>query len=96
MKTIWKATLPLSPTQDISIPAGAKFLSVAGQGDALCAWFLCDSKAPQVNRQIRIVGTGHEVPHDGVYLGTALLMDGQLVLHLFETVMVSEERQKVN
>ncbi len=85
MSTIWKTILSAVDKQTISVPQGARFLTVGAQGSDICLWFLCNPDNAPENRAIRIYGTGHEVPETpGEYIGTALLFDGTLVLHAFE------------
>lgn len=40
---------------------------------------------PGPTRSFRVYGTGHSLPPDLEYVGTALAPGGQLVWHLFET-----------
>jgi hypothetical protein len=83
MKAVWK--FALHPYKINMMPVGAKPLSVHAQGDDLCMWALVDTEAPLEKRGFVIVGTGHEVhDHTGEFIGTALLANGSLVLHIFE------------
>jgi hypothetical protein len=83
MKAFWKFVL--HPYARNMLPVGAKLLSVHAQGDDLCLWALVDTEAPLEDREFVIVGTGHEVhDHAGAFIGTALLANGRLVLHVFE------------
>ena len=83
MKTIWKSLLRDQPLQELEVPEGAEFLCAREQGNVLAVWYLCDSDKPPTKRKIAICGTGHEAP-DGRYIGTGLLFDGRLVVHVFE------------
>lgn len=84
MKAVWKFTL--HPYARNMMPVGAKPLSVHAQGSDICMWALVDTEAELEDRQFVIVGTGHEVhDHAGEFVGTALLADGRLVLHVFES-----------
>lgn len=83
MKVIWKTILEAVDNQLITLPKDAKFLHIHEQHEQICLWFECDSNITTEQRQIRIVGTGHNAPN-GQYLGTGFLMDGQLVLHVYE------------
>lgn len=68
------------------MPDGAKFLHAAAQHGHVTLWFLCDATAPIVRRKFFVCGTGHNLIDDGAkYLGTVLLYDDSLVLHVFET-----------
>jgi hypothetical protein len=83
MKAVWKFVI--HPYAMNMMPVGAKPLSVHAQGDDLFLWALVDTEAELEDREFVIVGTGHELPdHAGEFLGTALLADGRLVLHVFE------------
>lgn len=88
MKTVYKYRLQPEDEQLLHLPADARFLHVAQQGEYnsdIFAWVLLDPTAPTVERRIRIYGTGHEIP-DSIYLaflGT-LQMNSGLVWHVFE------------
>lgn len=86
MQTIWKTALKVADEQEIEVPSGAEFLTARDQKEEVCIWFRCDPDAPKVNRRISIRGTGHSAPssEDGRYLGTAFLLGGSLVFHVFE------------
>ena len=81
---IWKFELSTAPTAGLIMPAGAKVLTVAAQGERVCIWALCDPDAPKENRDFTILGTGFSAPPDAsAYLGTAHTTDG-FVWHVFE------------
>lgn len=89
MRTIWKYT-PLSFPQPmpIEMPKGARILKVGAQNENLVFWALVDPAAEKEKREFFLIGTGHKMLDaiDGAtYLGSAMLNDGHLVLHLFET-----------
>lgn len=79
--TIWKYTLSVTNEQKISMPSGAQLLTVQLQGGMPCLWALVNPAAPQVERKIRIHGTGHEV-QGGEYVET--FQWGPLVFHVFD------------
>lgn len=84
-RTIWKATLRAPGVQQIEVPAGAELLCAREQYDNICIWFRCDPSAPKELRDIAVVGTGHPAPNgEGRYIGTAALMGGNLIYHVFE------------
>lgn len=86
MLTIWKATLPIKPQQEIEVPENSKFLFIAEQDGELTIWFKCDPGANTEKRKIVIKGTGHfNVPEPGLshYIGSCLMSNG-LVWHVFE------------
>ena len=82
-KTIWKYELAIEDWVRVTIPDGARFLKVGGQGGKLCLWVLVDLEKPPRAYYFRIFGTGHDIP-DGIgeYIGTAQI--GSFVWHLFE------------
>ncbi len=96
-KVIWKHELEKTDRQTIRIPRGAKLLSAREQnGDAVCVWFECDPNVEVEGRDILIFGTGNPIPKfqmcpDPRYLGTAVLMGGRLVLHVYEFLDDTEE-----
>lgn len=79
---IWKQVL--EPETTFNPPIGTEFLHVAEQNGQVCLWFLCDPAQPTESRKVVCVGTGHETPANGEYLGSALLMHSTLVIHAFE------------
>jgi hypothetical protein len=83
MQTIWKYTL--LPDQTLEMPAGAQVLTVREQGATIALWAKVDTLAPTEKRRFVVFGTGHEMPGLAlVYIGTAMLQGGALVLHAFE------------
>ena len=83
MQTIWKTVLRPADVQEITVPAGAKFLCAREQHEEICVWYRCDPDQPKVPRGVAIVGTGHPAPDDGKYIGTASLRGGALMFHVF-------------
>lgn len=85
---IWKAELEITDSQEIEVPEGAIFLCAREQGDHVCVWFRCNPSADKVKRTIWMRGTGHDAPEfrDAFYLGTAIILGGQLVWHVFEQI----------
>ena len=82
MRTVWKFTL--HPDQPVKMPVGAQALYVAEQHGDLCLWALVDDTAELAPREFLIVGTGHDAGAAGSYIGSALMMGGMLVSHVFE------------
>lgn len=82
-RTIWKIALSPIDKQEVQIPDGAQLLCAREQHDTICIWFACDPRAPTVPRRIAIVGTGHPAPLQGQYLGTAHMLGGRAVFHIF-------------
>lgn len=82
MRTIWKVILDQTDIQTIEVRKGAKFLCIREQYGQVCLWFSCDPGMAKDKWRIAIAGTGHNEPV-GDYLGTAFLLEGQLVLHVY-------------
>ncbi len=83
--TIWKAQLANVAVQEIEVPEGSELLCARGKHGVICVWYRCDPAAPKTRRKIAIVGTGQGAPGaEGRYLGTAFLLGGDLVFHVFE------------
>jgi len=82
---IWKWTLKVNNQQKISMPAGAKPLSVQIQHGGLQLWALCDENAQRVERTIAIYETGESIPDEpGEFIGTFQAGGGGLVFHVFD------------
>ena len=73
----------------IEMPIGAKIISVGCQNDELFLWAHVDTEKATEKRKIAVYGTGHEVTHEGVFIGTVLMFDGSLVLHVMDCGMVT-------
>lgn len=87
MQTVHKYSLLTADTVDIIMPKDAKILHIDVQDDRLCMWALIDSKRTLERRRFRIAGTGHELKEPKLeHLGSALLYNGKLVLHVFEVL----------
>lgn len=85
MRRIFKYPLQITDIQYVMMPKGAEILSVAVQNEIVCLWALVNPELQYVSREIRIVGTGNPAPDGNVrFIGTVLMLDGQLVWHVFE------------
>jgi len=85
MQAIWKFELPMHDRVTITMPVGAEVLHMAAQGDTICLWARVDRDSGLEQRRFHVIATGQE--HEKLpefYLGTVLLLDGRLVLHVFE------------
>lgn len=82
---IYKHTLEVTDSQVVRMSKGARLLHVAEQRGELCLWTLVDITAEDVSRYIYIVGTGNpaNVALTTDYVGTAQMMNGALVWHVF-------------
>lgn len=86
MKTIWKYPLRNLEHQSIAMPLDAEALCVQMQDGQACLWVICDPKATNVVRRVRIIRTGGSVPDADwgpfwSYVGT--FQDGSFVGHVF-------------
>lgn len=63
---IWKYKLHLTEFQEVSMPQGAKILSVQVQDDQICFWVILkdEAYAKYEEKQFLIVGTGTAMPTD--------------------------------
>lgn len=98
IKRIWKYTLEVTDEQEIEMPDVLKFRHVAPTYKAPDAPWGLVSQSPQNERinvwaevnacselrkkKFYVVGTGHPLPEDGIFVGTAPMPSG-LVWHVF-------------
>ena len=75
----------------ISMPIGAKILSIGAQGSSVVLWALVDERLKEETRIFYGAPTGSDLPEDArVFLGTAQVTYGSelaglgLVFHVFE------------
>jgi hypothetical protein len=86
MKVIWKYQLELKDSQEISMPRGAKILTVQTQSGIPCLWVLVDPERMFETKLIRIFGTGNDFELvDYKYIGTFQINKGDLIFHVFES-----------
>lgn len=83
---IWKYPLEVIDRQAITMPPGAKLLTVQMQYGKCCLWALVDeTKNDTAARRIAIYGTGNPMPDSpGEYIATFQMLNGKLVFHAFE------------
>lgn len=86
---IFKYPIEIADRVSILMPKGARILCFQTQEEIPCIWAAVDPGALMVPRRFRVVGTGHEVKVDvdsmaSAYVGTAQMMGGRLVWHLFD------------
>lgn len=86
MKTIYKYNLELGDdTQSLSLPKGAKILTVQIQGNYLCLWALVDKEAEEYeSRTILICDTCHDAGECTAEHYIATVQVGIFVWHIFE------------
>ena len=84
MKEIWKFTLPVTDYPVVSMPKGARVLSVGVQHGEVQIWALVDPEAPKELRGFRVAGTGHPLEDEIESLRfIGLVQMGDLVWHIF-------------
>ncbi len=87
MITVQKADVPLNAESSvINMPVGAEVLSVDNQREKISLWYKCDMTARTEPRSFVICGTGQSLPAraDLTFIGSVLLREGTLVIHVFE------------
>lgn len=67
----------------VEMPAGAEILTAREQHGGICVWARVNPDSPKQHRRFRVAGTGHPDVQPWLYVGTAFLMAGQLVFHVF-------------
>ena len=83
MRTIWKFALEVTGVPQVfDVPRGAKVVRVAEQNGKVAMWVDVDTKRPVDERTYQIFGTGHTVPEDAIYMGSADMKP--FVWHVFE------------
>lgn len=84
MQRVYKYQLPMNDWVSITMPAGAEPLCVEVQNGLPCLWARITVDNPPAVHHFRIAGTGHDLGSNvGRHLGSVLLHDGALVLHVF-------------
>ena len=87
--TIFKYALPVREEFTLSLPMGARILTVQVQHGIPVLWAIVrDPSEAERERRFAMRGTGHRLDeeltvHD-TYIATSHLHDGDLVFHLFE------------
>lgn len=97
MHSVWKFIIPTEDVFTISVPQGARILSVAAQGDCPFIWAEVDPRKPKEDRRFRMCGTGHPIPeHESrKFVGTFFLRGESLVFHVFELAQSGEGKSDV-
>lgn len=92
MKKIFKYEVLIRDHFNISMPKGAKILTVQAQHKVPQLWALIDPDEEETLRNFRLAGTGHDIPADlhregeYKYIGSFQLFNGDLIYHLFELI----------
>lgn len=90
---VFKYPVPITDTFSIAIPQSGQILDVQVQQGTPVMWALVNPDAPKMERQFRLLGTGHPIEAEERYqfehIATFQLDEGTLVFHLFEVVPTS-------
>lgn len=91
-RKIFKYPLKIVDMQVVSFPMGAKILSVKEQSNIPVLYALVDIDADSEDRVIAMFGTGEDCgyPSTDDFIGTVMLMNGTLVLHVFKGELIKE------
>lgn len=86
MTKVYKFPLEISDEQKVSMPEGAKVLTVQVQKGKPCLWAECNTDEEPVLRTFLIRGTGHPIDDEieKEYIGTIQMCEGSIVFHVFE------------
>jgi len=88
VRTIWKHVIPAKAVFMevwLPIPVAARFIHCAPQFGEVALWFeVPDTEGSTANRGYRLYGTGQPIDERFTYVGTALMHNGELVLHVYE------------
>lgn len=91
MRTVYKYIIPSNEDNYyLNLPIGSEILYAREQGNDICVWALVNTKKSlRTNRVIRLAGTGHPLDDttNYIYLGSAHLHGGSLIIHVFEEVV---------
>lgn len=83
---IYKYPLQITGYQTLSLPKGAKLLSVQMQGATCCLWALVDPEHNiRESRTLRMLCTGESFIKEGDYISTFQIPNQGLVFHVFES-----------
>lgn len=83
---IWKFPIRCEDLNEVSMPVGARLLTVQVQGSAPCLWAEVETCLPKRLRLIHVRGTGHDMDYAAgcPYVGSFQLLAGQLVFHVLD------------
>ena len=97
MSVIWKYNLAVTDYQTVTMPEGARLLSIGVQhnNDYPCMWALVEPDRPVVEFGVCILGTGHNVDLSSgwEFVGMFQLRGGLFVGHVFvrESIVPAQE-----
>jgi hypothetical protein len=96
MRTVWKFSIPIyrDVVGTFQVPNGSRVVHVASETlnpgslsePGVSLWFeVPNADADREFRVFEVFGTGHNIPDGaGAFVGTALIPDHGLVLHVYE------------
>lgn len=82
--TIHKYEIPLTDRAEILLPGFWRVLSVGVQRGKPMLWAMVQPGGKRTPLRLAICGTGDDAEGLGQFIGTLILEDGELVLHVFE------------
>lgn len=82
MRTIHKYVLGVA-TNRVPTYERARFIHAANQRERITVWAEVNTLERECVRVLRVVGTGHEVPGDADFVGSALMAGGDFVFHVY-------------
>ena len=97
MKRIFKYDVPATDHFELELPLDAEVLTFQSQKESFYIWAIINDEEGlnDEKRYFRLAGTGHDLTEDypkiKKYIGTAQIMDGGLVFHLFEVYKDKEK-----
>ncbi len=98
MRTIYKYPALLEDYFEVTMPVGARILTVQIQYGEPQMWALVNPSFQNKIYRFRLVGTGHPIQDNEElsYIDTFQMMNGGLVLHLFlDTTLLLENGKKL-
>lgn len=90
MIVVHKFPLKWDTSIQYAIPEGAELLCAVHQplSNEIVVYIRLDPDAPKIRTaDFTTVGTGHECPSDGKFLGTIILHQGALMVHIFGRIL---------
>lgn len=84
---VYKYPIEVTDYQSVTLPQNAEILTVQVQNGQPCIWALVNPENETVERNLRIVGTGHPIDDEArklIYIGSFQMYGGRLVFHVFE------------
>lgn len=86
MKTVYKYPLEVKGAQKVSLPMGARILSVMNQREEIVLYAYVDPEQTETEDwHVFVLATGEPrgMHPEAEFLGTVAMMDGSLMFHVF-------------